>query len=401
MTKLKKRFLKLKTLPSSIWMLGFVSMFTDISSELIHSLLPAFMVSLGASMAIVGLIEGTAEAAALIVKIFSGALSDIVRRRKWLTVVGYGFSAGSKFLFPLASSVAGVFSARVLDRIGKGVRDSPRDALISEISPLDVRGASFGLRQSLDTVGAFIGPLLAIFFMYIFSDNIYSVLWIAVIPGLISVIILVLWVKEPVRKHFKSKFKRIHLRDVQHLGIGYWKLVGIGLLLTLARFSQAFLLLRAQSGGLTLMWVPMVMVAMNIFYALSSYPAGILSDYANRKSVLLIGVLFLILGDVALGFGTTLWTIFLGVVLWGLHLGFTEGIVSAMISDNTPVAMRGTAFGVYSFVAGFGVLGANLLAGLLWDHYGASSTFITGALLSFLAFIAILFGYAKKSSQIQ
>lgn len=398
---MKKRFLKLKALPSSIWMLGFVSMFTDISSEFIHSLLPAFIVSLGASITLVGLIEGTSEAVGLVVKVLSGTLSDVIGRRKWLTVIGYGISAGSKFLFPLASNVADVFSARVLDRIGKGVRDSPRDALISEIAPLNVQGASFGLRQSLDTIGAFIGPLLAVLFMYLFSDNIYSVLWMAVIPGMISLIILILWVKEPVRRHFKSNFKLIRASDIQDLETGYWNLVGIGLLLALARFSQAFLLLRAQSNGLNLMWVPMVMVAMNVIYALSSYPAGVLSDYGNRKTVLLIGVIFLILADVTLGFGANLWILFLGVVFWGLHMGFTEGILAAMISDNTSRSMRGTAFGIYNFVSGLGMFGGNLIAGLLWDHYGASSTFITGAILSLLAFIAILFGYVKNNPQIQ
>lgn len=399
MLRFKKPLSYFKTLPTGIWMLGFVSLFTDASSELIHSLLPAFMVSLGATMTLVGLIEGTSEAAALIVKIFSGTLSDLLGRRKWLTVTGYSLSAVSKLLFPLSTTVSGVFSARMLDRIGKGVRDAPRDALISEIAPTSMRGASFGLRQSLDTVGAFMGPLMAILLMFLFSNNIYSVLWVAVIPGFIGVFILICWVKEPVKKHFKQKFNRIHPSDIQHLGLVYWKLVAIGLLLTLARFSQAFLLLRAQSIGLVIMWIPLVMVAMNIFYALSSYPAGILSDSMNRKSVLIIGVLLLILAQVTFSFNSSLWIVFLGVAFWGLHLGFTEGIVAAMITDATSENLRGTAYGIYNFVAGLSMLASNLIAGILWDRYGASSTFIAGTIFSILALVAILLGFSKTYSR--
>lgn len=384
----------LKRIPSSIWALGLVSMFTDISSELIHSLLPIFMVTvLGASMISVGLIEGIAESAALIAKIFSGILSDIIGRRKLLAVIGYGISACSKPLFPLANTITTVFFARFCDRIGKGIRDAPRNALIGELSPAKIRGASFGLRQSLDTLGAFIGPLLAILLMFLFSDNIRRVLWIAVIPGFISVIILVYFVKEPKRK--KRKSYRIYFSKIQHFGIDYWGLVAIGAVFALARFSQAFLVLKAQSNGLPMVFIPLVMVAMNVLYALSGYPVGVISDYVNRKSVLLIGIGFLIVGDIILGFSDALWSVFLGAGFWGLHMGFTEGVLEAMIADTTDSRMRGTAYSIYNFISGIAILCASLVAGILWDKRGPSLTFFAGALFSILAFIGLMSMYKK------
>lgn len=386
--KLKSYF---RIIPRGIWLLGIVSLFTDASSELIHSILPIFLVStLGASMTMVGVIEGIAEGGALVVKVFSGILSDMIGRRKWLVVLGYGFSACSKVLFPLANSFWWVFTGRVLDRVGKGVRDAPRDALVSEIASVKVRGASFGLRQALDTVGAFIGPLLAIILLYAFVDDIYKVLWIAIIPGFIAVGILIFGVKEPVRRTGRSKFSGLSLKKIGGLRRGYWKVVIIGFILTLARFSQAFLLLKGKASGLELVFVPLVMIVMNIFYALTSYPAGMISDKIDRKAILLIGIVFLFIGDLVLGFGENLWFVFIGAGFWGLHMGFSEGILAAMVADSVIKGLRGTAFGVYNFIGGLGMFVSSFVAGLLWDYYGSNITFYVGALFSILAFGAVI-----------
>ena len=379
------------TIPSSIWALGFVSMFMDISSELVHSLLPIFMVStLGASIAAVGLVEGIAEATALIVKVFSGTLSDYFGKRKPLTLLGYGLAALTKPLFPLAGSMGLVLTARFLDRIGKGIRGAPRDALVGDIAPPEIRGACFGLRQSLDTVGAFLGPLLAIAGMLLLAGNLRAVLWVAVIPALIAFLLLVFGVKEPETHRAGQAKSPIRLRDIRHVGSAYWQLVAVAGVLTLARFSEAFLILKAQATGLPIAFVPLVMVVMNVVYALAAYPAGILSDRVNRRTVLLIGVAFLVAADVVLGFSNNLWMLALGVSLWGLHLAFTQGLLAAMVTDTTPSELRGTAYGVFNLVCGVAMLLASVIAGLLWNKFGPSATFLTGAAFTLLAWIGLL-----------
>lgn len=396
---LVSKFLKgnFKAIPGSIWALGYVSLFTDMSSELIHSLLPYFMVTvLGASMTYVGLIEGVAESSALIVKIFSGPISDVLQRRKLVTVIGYGISTLSKLLFPLAHSISTVFFGRLFDRIGKGVRDAPRNALLGELAPAKIRGACFGLRESLDTVGAMIGPLLAILLMFLLSNNIYLVLWIAIIPAFISLGILIFGVKEPPKKRVKSKYIFMHELKIRSLNSAYWKLVVIGFLLALARFSQAFLLLKVQASGLVIMFIPIAMVITSIFYAISGYPAGKLSDYVGRKFVLLFGIGFLIVADLILGFSNSLWIVFLGISFWGLHLGFTESLLATIITDITRAELRGTAFGIFNFISGLGMLGASLVAGILWDHYGAKFSFLAGAIFAITALIMTLCCYGRN-----
>lgn len=389
--ELLKKPSRLKAIPKSIWALGFVSLFMDTSSELIHSLLPIFMVStLGASVTSVGIVEGIAESTALIVKIFSGTLSDYFGKRKLLVMIGYGMAALTKPLFPIANTVGMVLTARFIDRIGKGIRGAPRDALMGDIAPPEIRGACFGLRQSLDTVGAFLGPLLAITGMLLLADNIRTVLWIAVVPAIIAFLLLTFGVEEPKKEHTAKAKSPIRIRDIHHVGSAYWQLVAIAGVLTLARFSEAFLILKAQATGLPIAFVPMVMVVMNIIYSLIAYPAGILSDSVNRKTVLLIGVAFLIAADVVLGFTSNLWMLALGVSLWGLHMAFTQGLLAAMVTDTTPAELRGTAYGVFNLVCGIAMLIASVIAGLLWDKFGASVTFFTGAGFTTIAFIGLL-----------
>ena len=368
-----------KVIPSSIWALGFVSFFADISSEWIHSLLPVFLVStLGASVTAVGVVEGIAEATALITKIFSGVLSDYLKKRKLLALIGYGLSACTKPLFPLSNSIGMVLAARFTDRIGKGVRGAPRDALIGDIAPAEIRGASFGLRQSLDTAGAVIGPLLAVLFMLLLADNIRTVLWIAVVPAFISVAVLARGVKEPERHHLKAENKTISLSGIRHAGNDYWQ------------FSEAFLVLKAQGTGLQMAFVPMVMVVMSLTYAFSAYPSGKLSDRLDRYSVLVIGIIFLIVADVFLGLADNLWMLAIGVALWGLHMGFTQGLLAAMVTDSAPQELRGTAYGVYNVMCGVSMLIASVLAGMIWDRFGSSIMFFTGATFASISLLGLL-----------
>jgi MFS family permease len=383
----------LGTIPRGVWALGFVSLFMDTSSELIHSLLPVFLVSvLGASMTSVGLIEGVAEATALITKIFSGTLSDYLGRRKALTVLGYGLAAVTKPLFPLAGSVGMVLTARFIDRICKGIRGAPRDALVADLSPPRLRGASFGLRQALDTVGAFAGPVVALVAMGVLAADIRAVFWIAVVPALVSVAILLAFVHEPDRRA-AADAPRVPLRlaDIKTLSAAYWAVVTVGGVLTLARFSEAFLVLRASDIGLAITLVPLVLVVMNVAYAASAYPAGVWSDRAGRRVVLLAGVGVLLLSDVILATASNIWVVMSGVALWGLHMGLTQGLLATMVTDTAPPALRGTAFGAFNLVSGGALLVASVLAGLLWDRFGPSGTFAAGAILSLFALVGFVY----------
>ena len=391
----------LRAIPRGVWALGFVSLFMDTSSELVHSLLPVFLVSvLGASMTSVGLIEGVAEATALVTKIFSGTLSDYLGRRKALTVLGYGLAAVTKPLFPLAGSVGMVLTARFIDRIGKGIRGAPRDALVADLSPPHLRGASFGLRQALDTVGAFAGPVIAIVAMGLLANDLRAVFWIAVIPALVSMAILLAFVNEPDRPSDGS-FTRVPLRlaDLKTLSAAYWAVVTVGAILALARFSEAFLVLRASGTGLAIMFIPLVLIVMNIAYATSAYPAGVWSDRAGRRVVLLAGIAVLVLADVVLAVASTTWLVMVGVFLWGLHMGLTQGLLATMVTDTAPANLRGVAFGAFNLVSGVAILAASVLAGLLWDRFGPTGTFAAGAMFSLISLVGLTFVRRQPTSE--
>jgi MFS family permease len=391
----------LKQIPRGIWMLGFVSMFMDISSEIIHSLLPMFLVtSLGASAMMVGLIEGVAEATTPIVKIFSGALSDYLRNRKWLAVIGYGMGALSKPLFALAPTAGIVLTARVADRIGKGVRGAPRDALVADITPPHLRGAAYGLRQALDTVGAFLGPLLAVVLMLLWADNFRLVFWVAVIPGLIAVALLIFGVKEPEHQTTAKRINPLRLDNLKKLTRQYWWVVFIGAVFTLARFSEAFLVLRAMQGGIPIALVPLVMVAMNLVYSISAYPFGKLADFMSHTRLLAIGLVVLIAADLVLAHGNHWSVVLLGVALWGLHMGLTQGLLATMVAHTGPTDLKGTAFGFFNLMSGVAMLIASVVAGELWDRMGAATTFYAGAgfCLLTLCVLAIGRGVQRKSA---
>ncbi|MFM2279408.1 MAG: hypothetical protein RLZZ444_1639 [Pseudomonadota bacterium] len=370
-----------RRIPSGIWALGFVSLLMDVSSEMIHALLPIYLVTvLGTSTMAVGIIEGIAEATASITKVFSGALSDWLGKRKLLAVVGYGLAALTKPIFPLATSLDWLIAARFIDRVGKGIRGAPRDALVADLAPAELRGASFGLRQSLDTVGAFVGPLLAIALMWVTAGHFPTVFWFAVLPAVLSVLVLLLFVKEPDRKETAGPARMpLHPRELARLGARYWWVVGIATIFTLARFSEAFLVLRAQSIGLPIALVPVVMVIMSLAYSLSAYPIGMLSDRMTPTGILIAGLALLVAADIVLALATDIWLLAPGVVLWGLHMGFTQGLLSALIANAAPANLRGTAFGMYNLVTGLAMLVASVLAGLLWDLAGPQATFFAGA----------------------
>jgi MFS family permease len=380
-----------RDIPKPIWALGFVSLLMDLSSEMIHALLPLYLVSvMGASMVTVGIIEGIAEATAAIVKIFSGAISDWLGKRKMLVIIGYGLGALTKPIFPLASSVGWLVAARFIDRVGKGIRGAPRDALVADIAPAHLRGASFGLRQSLDTAGAFLGPLAAIGLMWLTANHFESVFWVAAIPAFLAVGLILVAVHEPERPPGLRKVRfPLRVPELGRLGSAYWLVVAVTTVFTLARFSEAFLLLRAQAVGLPIALVPMVLVVMNVVYALAAYPAGVLSDRFNRLTILIIGFSLLIAADLALALLDSLLGVTLGVVLWGLHMGFTQGLLATLVADTAPAELRGTAFGTFNFLAGLALLVASVVAGVLWDQFGAQATFLAGAGFTTVALVGL------------
>ncbi len=377
-------------MPAGVWVLGFVSLLMDVSSEMIHSLLPLFMVTtLGASALMVGLIEGLAESTALIVKVFSGVLSDYLGKRKGLALFGYALGALTKPVFALASGTGIVLAARLLDRIGKGVRGAPRDALIADIAPPQIRGAAFGLRQSLDTVGAFVGPLLATGLMLLWADDFRAVFWVAVIPGLLAVALLWAGIREPERPPPERRGNPISRANLRRLGSAYWWVVAVGGVFTLARFSEAFLVLRAQQSGIALALVPLVMVAMNVVYALAAYPFGKLSDRVSHGRLLAGGLLVLLAADLVLATSSHWSGVLGGVALWGIHMGITQGLLATMVADTAPADLRGTAYGFFNLVSGLAMLLASVCAGLLWDSFGAAFTFYAGAAFTLLALLAL------------
>lgn len=373
-------------IPRAVWVLGFVSLLMDVSSEMIHSLLPLFMVgTLGISVLALGVIEGLAEATALMVKVFSGALSDYLGRRKGLALLGYALGALTKPLFALAQGAGLVLLARLTDRIGKGIRGAPRDALLADITPPAVHGAAFGLRQSLDNVGAFLGPLLAVGLMLLWANDFRAVFWVAVIPGALAVALLLFGVREPERREVHQPVNPIRRENLKRLSRDYWAVVVFGAVFTLARFSEAFLVLRAEQAGVAVAYVPLLMVAMSLVYAATAYPFGRLSDRMNHTRMLLWGLAVLIAADLVLAWNGHWGYVLGGVLLWGVHLGITQGLLARMVADTAPADLRGTAFGFFNLVSGLAMLIASVLAGLLWQTVGAASTFHAGALFCVLA----------------
>ena len=376
-------------IPPGVWALGFVSMLMDISSEMIHALLPVYMVTvMGTSTLAVGLVEGVAESTASIVKVFSGVLSDRSGKRKPLAALGYGLAALTKPVFPLAPSLGWLVAARFVDRVGKGIRGAPRDALVADLTPPEARGAAFGLRQALDTIGAFLGPLVAIALMALTGDDFRVVFWVAVLPAFAAVTLMLLAVRDP-EGHAGRKHSQPLLQGARALGWPFLRLSLFAGLFTLARFSEAFLILRASGLGLPAAFSPAVLIALNIAFALVSYPAGAMSDRVGRRQVLATGIALLAAADLVVMAAGSLAVVFLGIFVWGLHMGLTQGLLSAMVADTAPARLRGTAFGVFHLVTGVAALAASIVAGGLWDGFGPETTFATGAVFAFCSLLLL------------
>ncbi|MEO7938144.1 MAG: MFS transporter [Burkholderiaceae bacterium] len=385
----------LSRIPRGVWVLGFVSMLMDISSEMIHSLLPMFLVtSLGLSVLAVGVIEGIAESTALMTKVFSGVLSDYLGRRKGLALLGYGLGALSKPVFAMATGAGWIVGARFVDRIGKGIRGAPRDALVADVTPVELRGAAFGLRQALDTVGAFTGPLLAVALMLLWHDDFRAVFWVAVVPGFLAVAVLFFGLHEPANQITQRRTNPIRREALRRLDKAYWWVVAVGAIFMLARFSEAFLVLRAQGLGIPIALVPLVMVAMNVVYAACAYPFGKLADRMSHQTLLTWSLLILVVADAVLAMATH-WSVMLaGIALWGIHMGMSQGLLAAMVADTAPADLRGTAYGFFNLVGGIAMLVSSVLAGLLWEVWGAPTTFWAGAGFCMAALVVL---YAKRT----
>ncbi len=387
----------MKKIPRGVWVLGFVSMFMDISSEMIHGVLPLFVVgTLGASATFLGLIEGVAEGTAQVSKLFSGVLSDRWRNRKNLALFGYGLAAVVKPLFPLATSLGAVFFARFADRIGKGIRGAPRDAMVADFTPIEQRGAAFGLRQSLDTIGAFVGPLIAVVLIGLWAFDLRTVLWVACVPALIAVLILALGIKEPTQANDNHRKAGFDLSTAKNLGRPFWMVALLGAAVMLARFSEAFLVLRASDAKMAIAFVPLVMVVMSVVYSLSSYPAGVMSDRWGRKGLFAAGLIALIGADLVLAWAPSPFYVMVGVAIWGLHMGLTQGILSSLVADSAPADLRGSAYGVFALVSGVAALLASVVAGVVWDKAGQAPVFYIGA---GFALFALVFLVALKKPQ--
>lgn len=376
-----------QNIPRNVWVLGFVSLLADISSNMVHSLLPLFLVStLGASFLTVGLIEGIAQATASVSKVFSGALSDYLGQRKGLAVIGYGISTLAKPLFALATSPVWVLMARFGDRLGKGIRVAPRDALVADATPLNLRGAAYGLRQSLDTIGALLGPLLAFTLMSISGKDFRLVFWLALIPGILAVGLLAAGVSESTEGIAGGVKSNPLQRDtLGNLGQGYWMLVAVALLFNLGNSSEAFLLLRAEQADVATPLVPLTLVVMNIAYSLSAYPVGLLSDRIGRVGLLVGGFSLYALVYLGFAFVQAPWQVWGLFALYGLHLGISQGVLLALVADKVPPNLRGTAFGFINLAIGAALLPASLLAGGLWQRFGAKTTFIAGSIFAVAA----------------
>lgn len=384
------RFATLSRIPKGVWVLGGVSLLMDVSSEMIHSLLPLFMATtLGASVIIIGIIEGVAEATALMLKVFSGVISDYVGKRKGLALLGYGLGALSKPLFAIAPTSGMVFSARMIDRIGKGIRGAPRDALVADVTPPEIRGAAYGLRQALDTIGAFLGPLLAVALMFLWDNDFQSIFWVAAIPAVLSIALLGFGLKEPNTSVVQKRTNPLRRENLKKLSAAYWWVVAIGSIFTLARFSEAFLVLRAQQMAIPLFAIPLVMVAMNLVYSLTAYPFGKLSDRMSHSKMLQWGLLVLIATDIVLALSSHWSTLLAGVALWGIHMGMTQGLLAAMVAHTAPPELRGTAFGMFNLMSGIALLLASAGAGVLWEMLGAASTFYAGAIICVVTLIGM------------
>ena len=385
-------------LPRNVAVLGVISLLTAMSSAMVYGLLPVFLVkSLGATTASVGLIEGVAEAVMSLTRIFSGVASDWMGRRKPLVLIGYAVSAVNKVMFPLAGAVSTVLVARVIDRAGKGLRDAPRDAFMTDVTPANIRGSGFGLRLAFYTTGFVIGPLAAMGLMKLSGDDFRLVFWLAVIPATLAIIVLIFAIKEETPKKFAPRPLGLRRGEPVAFAGSFWWAIAIASVLSLARFSYAFLILKAHSIGIDAAYVPVMLVLMHLVYAAAAYPFGILADHIDRRLQLGIGAIVLIGADVVLATTNEGWMIAVGAGLWGLQMAVTQGLLAASVADTAPVTLRGTAFGIYDLSVGFATFIASTAAGALWMTGGPPLAFGFSGLIAAAAILLLLFQPTSKA----
>ena len=374
---------------------GLVSFFMDISSEMIYPLVPLFLANvLGVNKSVIGLIEGIAESTASLLKVFSGWFSDRIGNRKWLMALGYGISTLSRPFLALATGWHQVLGSRFIDRFGKGVRTAPRDAIIAESADKAYLGRAFGFHRAMDTMGAVVGPALAFFFLGLFSNDYRKVFWLSMIPGVIAVLLIILFITE------KKKAVSLHADrpklTLKHFNWRFKFFVTIAALFAAGNSSDVFLILRAQQVGVSTLMIPIVYLLFNLIYSLSSIPAGMAADKFGKKRVILLGfVLFAALyyGFAVAGSVRAIWILF---GLYGLFMGLTEGIQKAFLATIIPPDFKATAFGVYNTAVGLAMFPASLIGGWLWDHVSPSATFYFGATTAavssvmFMVFIAVV-----------
>jgi MFS family permease len=382
-----------KRLSPNVAALGFVSLLTAISSAMIYGLLPVFLVKvLGVNVASVGLIEGMAESANSLIKIVSGTASDRIGRRMPLVIFGYTLSAVVKTLFPLAGAASTVLAARVLDRLGKGIRDAPRDAFLTDMTAPGLRGTSFGLRLALAIAGFVFGPFFAVGLMRLSGDDFRLVFWIALIPAFLSIIVLILAVKEmPFNHQPGGRGLRFQRGDLNALPVAFWWAIVIASLLSLARFSPAFLVLKAHATGVDAAYVPMILGLMYFVYSVTAYPFGVLADRFDRRLQLGIGTLILVGADAVLAHAQTIWGAAFGAALWGLQMGVTQPVIGAIVADAAPERLRGAAFGIYDLTIGLAAFAASSGAGILWSISGPGTAFgVSASIASGVALMLLL-----------
>nr|WP_200892490.1 MFS transporter [Aliterella atlantica] len=396
----------LPPLPRQVWVLGWVSLLMDIGSKMIQSVLPLFLVSmLGASLVTVGAIEGIAEVTAAGLKVGSGLISDRGgQHRKWSAVLGYGFSALMIPLYPIATSPGWILAARMGDRMGKGIRVAPRNALVADATPEHQRGAAYGLRYTLDTIGALLGPIVATILLAVSRQNTRLVFWAAMIPAFLAVGLLIWGIQAPpfAQPSSKSKASGLRWQSLQQLGVNYWHLVVVVCLFNLGNSSDAFLLLKAKDVGISFTAVPLVLTAIHAGSAVSAYPAGWLSDRLSRRNVFLVGLGLFALTYGGLAIARQPWQVWLLLGLYGLYQGITQGVLLAMVAATITPMSRGTAFSFLSLVAGFSLLLASLLAGWLWQQIGSWAAFGLGsasAIAAILYFIVFLHHYPSVAER--
>lgn len=380
-----------RRLPPTVWALGWVSFFTDVSTEIVYPLLPVFLtVTLGASMAFVGLVEGIAESTASLLKIASGWWSDRVKRRKPLMVAGYGLSALTRPMVALALTGWHVLGARFIDRVGKGIRSAPRDALLAASVPPEQRGAAFGVQRMMDHAGAVVGPLIAWILLQWFTTDYRLLFWIATVPMIGALGMLIFRAKEPAAPVAVVEASKIPFTATP----GFKSYLGAVVLFTLGNSSDAFLLLRAQSVGIPASSLPLLWMALHVVKSASSYPAGLLSDRIGRRGLILGGWCVYALVYLGFGFASQAWHIWALFLAYGSFYGMTESSERALVADFYPDALRGRAYGSFHFVTGIASLPASLLMGWLWSVFGPAVAFTTGAFFALAA--AIWFGFVVR-----